>query len=850
MKRILLIVFLAISFTSFSQGNWTLSGAKNRWANGIGLGFKDTASYTATSDTNLVVLQYPGYICYRRLTTDHWQVLASTSGGTGYIQNQYGSTLSAQTAKFWVSDTIKTANKVVSPIFQSISNLKINPNYTGNIQIGADSGTTTTRNVTSIGNLRYIDGLGNTYRDTLTVGSTAIQRKVFSGSTQLYGTTQIMTDLKNISTANDSSMVQIYNGSVFMNDAWVTPQNTRIEWSRGGFSNNSIFSMGLDQTYVNGGNPYWYMYGGRGFGNTSGADIISITAKDHYNRTKFAFGSGTVGDSAQGSTFLFRGDDSTTAYFNGGSLVGEYRQSGIKIRMNNRGDSTAFGVRVDNDRMGSYYPLLTRTGGIYQFGIRYDSVAAGANKLLIKNFQTNKDQMQFQYGTTTINDSVVLPAYIKTGTGTGYLKATSGVVSYDNTAFGTGSVTSVSVTTANGVSGSVLSPTTTPAITLTLGAITPTSVSTSGNITAATIAATITTAAQPNITSLGTLSQLTVTGNCLVSGFATVGNLIVSGTSTGVPSVQVSSTTNIGVSATSTLAIGGQFTSQSGSNPGARSTNSGGGPIHQFHNGTSVVSSISNSGDFTGNAATATTAGTVTTASQPNITGVGTITSGTWNAGAVTSSGAGLFSGKLSSGINSVSANMQAEIYGSNGAPVNTGTTQTGILRLSQSSGQSVLDMSINGGNGVYANVTNSSDLSQHYPYVINPFGGNVGIGTGTSVTPASTLEVNGSLAYKTVAPQSVAFSTGATIDNTAQFWTNTNTGSITVTLPTTAGNNKVYTIRYGAIAGGGNTLTVGTTSSQNIINHTTTATTYVMAAGDVIQVQSDGTSWIIIAKN
>jgi len=47
-----------------------------------------------------------------------------------------------------------------------------------------------------------------------------------------------------------------------------------------------------------------------------------------------------------------------------------------------------------------------------------------------------------------------------------------------------GTVTSVSVTTANGVSGSVANSTTTPAITLTLGAITPTSVVASGNVTA------------------------------------------------------------------------------------------------------------------------------------------------------------------------------------------------------------------------------------------------------------------------------------------------------------------------------------------------------------------------------
>jgi hypothetical protein len=44
-------------------------------------------------------------------------------------------------------------------------------------------------------------------------------------------------------------------------------------------------------------------------------------------------------------------------------------------------------------------------------------------------------------------------------------------------AIGSGTVTKVSVTTANGVSGTVATDTTTPAISLTLGNITPTSVS-------------------------------------------------------------------------------------------------------------------------------------------------------------------------------------------------------------------------------------------------------------------------------------------------------------------------------------------------------------------------------------
>lgn len=55
---------------------------------------------------------------------------------------------------------------------------------------------------------------------------------------------------------------------------------------------------------------------------------------------------------------------------------------------------------------------------------------------------------------------------------------------------GGGTVTSVSVTTANGVSGSVATPTTTPAISLTLGAITPTSVASSGTVTGSNLSGT------------------------------------------------------------------------------------------------------------------------------------------------------------------------------------------------------------------------------------------------------------------------------------------------------------------------------------------------------------------------
>lgn len=62
------------------------------------------------------------------------------------------------------------------------------------------------------------------------------------------------------------------------------------------------------------------------------------------------------------------------------------------------------------------------------------------------------------------------------------LKAT--LKTYLDTLYAAGTVTTVSVATANGVSGSVATATTTPAITLTLGAITPSSVVASGTVAA------------------------------------------------------------------------------------------------------------------------------------------------------------------------------------------------------------------------------------------------------------------------------------------------------------------------------------------------------------------------------
>ena len=86
-----------------------------------------------------------------------------------------------------------------------------------------------------------------------------------------------------------------------------------------------------------------------------------------------------------------------------------------------------------------------------------------------------------------------------------------------------GTVTSVSVVPANGVSGSVANPTTTPAITLTLGAITPTSTNGVSSATMAFMDATSSVQTQLNSKGVGTVTAVSVASANGVSGTSSGG---------------------------------------------------------------------------------------------------------------------------------------------------------------------------------------------------------------------------------------------------------------------------------------------------------------------------------------
>ena len=109
-------------------------------------------------------------------------------------------------------------------------------------------------------------------------------------------------------------------------------------------------------------------------------------------------------------------------------------------------------------------------------------------------------------GTNYVNLPTTTSGYVFTAQGVGALPAW--------TATGAGTVTTVSVVSANGVSGSVADATTTPAITITLGAITPSDVQISG-LTASEI---VITDASKNLASAGVATYPSLTELSYVKG--------------------------------------------------------------------------------------------------------------------------------------------------------------------------------------------------------------------------------------------------------------------------------------------------------------------------------------------
>lgn len=269
-----------------------------------------------------------------------------------------------------------------------------------------------------------------------------------------------------------------------------------------------------------------------------------------------------------------------------------------------------------------------------------------------------------------------------------------------------GTVTIVSVTTANGVSGSVATDTTTPAITLTLGAITPSSVAATGAVTGS------------NLSGTNTGDQTNVPGN---AGTATalqtarlIGGVSFDGTTNVTPNTLTGTT---GASGGAVAINGG--TSTTSANPGGAITLTGGTPGATGVGGAiTITTGAGGSTSGAGGALTLAT-GTATSGSPGSIDIHAGDYTGSSNAsstsvlitGASTSTGVNAGGVRLKGGANSTATRNggPASVIGGDSSTGTGGTASVQGGPGANGGSASLLGGTPSGGNGGSCNITASA---------------------------------------------------------------------------------------------------------------------------------------------
>jgi hypothetical protein len=160
-------------------------------------------------------------------------------------------------------------------------------------------------------------------------------------------------------------------------------------------------------------------------------------------------------------------------------------------------------------------------------------------------------------------------------------------------------------------------------------------------------------------------------------------------------------------------------------------------------------------------------------------------------------------------GIGTTGPVAKLEVMGSNLTfPATSGSTQAGGLRLRFSvsgGGTGVLDMGATGSSGNWLQSTRSDDLSINYALLLNPNGGNVGIGT---TAPGARLQVVGSDSLNTSFSANLSGATGTGL-------VVTNSGNVGI--GTTAPVSTLEVLSANQLSGGDGNLTVRSSDSVAI---------------------------------